>query len=59
MGIGLLGYEFDLGVLRERGFPFVLALQAFLGSLQLLDAFSVGYCPIIHRVTNLLYASRK
>lgn len=50
----MLGYEYDLGVLWERGFPFVLALQAFLGSLQLLDAFSVGYYPMIHRVTSLV-----
>lgn len=49
-----MGYEFDLGVLRERGFPFLLALQAFLGSLQLLDALRVGYYPMVHRMTSLV-----
>ena len=45
-------FKLNLEVLREKGFPFVLALQAFLGSLQLLDALSVGYFPMIHRVTS-------
>jgi len=40
--------------LWERGFPFVLALQAFLGSLQLLDALRVGYYPMVHRMTSLV-----
>jgi len=52
--IGLPELKFNLVVLREKGFPFVLALQAFLGSLQLLDALSVGYYPMIHRATNLV-----
>jgi len=54
----LLGYELNLDVLRERVFPFVLALQAFLGSLQLLDALRVGYYPMILRVTNFVCVSK-
>lgn len=49
--IGLPDFKLNLEVLREKGFPFVLALQAFLGSLQLLDALRVGYFPMIHRAT--------
>jgi len=49
--IGLPDLKLNLEVLREKGFPFVLALQAFLGSLQLLDALRVGYFPMIHRAT--------
>lgn len=53
-GIGLGSLGVRLGRLREKGFPLVLALMAFFGSLQLLDAFSVGYYPMIHRATNLM-----
>ena len=31
--------------------PLVLALQCFLGSLQLLDAFGVVYFPMVYRAT--------
>ena len=31
--------------------PLVLALQCFLGSLQLLDALGVVYFPMVHRAT--------
>lgn len=52
--IGLLDLESLFGALRERGFPLLLALQAVLGSLQLLDALRVGYYPMIRRETNLV-----
>ena len=35
----------------EKGFPFLLAIQSFLGSLQLFDALGVVYYPMIHRAT--------
>ena len=53
-GVGLRGLEIRFGILWEQGFPFVLSLQAFLGFLQLLDVFRVGYYPMIHRATNLV-----
>ncbi|MDP6457764.1 MAG: hypothetical protein QGF78_00295 [Candidatus Bathyarchaeota archaeon] len=53
-GVGLRGLEIRFGLLREQGFPLVLSLQAFLGFLQLLDVFRVGYYPMIHRSTNLV-----
>ena len=37
--------------LAEVGFPFLLALQSVLGSLQLLDAFGPVYYPMVHRAT--------
>jgi len=53
-GIGLRGLGIRVEALRERGFPLLLALQAFLGSFQLLDALRVGYYPMVHRVTSLM-----
>jgi len=47
-----LGVEYE--ALWERSFPFILALLAFLGSFQILDAFRVGYYPMVHRMTNLM-----
>ena len=58
----VIGNSGDLGLERARfwilrvswgGYllPLVLALQCFLGSLQLLDALGVVYYPIIHKAT--------
>ena len=52
--IDLPDSKLNLVTLRNKGFPFVLALQAFLGSFQLLEALKVGYYPMIHRSTNLV-----
>ena len=52
--IGLHLLEFNVDFLRGRGFSSILALQVFLGSMQLLDALSVGYYPMVHRMTNLV-----
>lgn len=53
--IGLPSLQLLSGVLRERGFALLLTLQAFFGSLQLLDALRVKYYPMIHRSTKLVY----
>ena len=37
--------------LRDQWFAIVLVLQGFLGGIQILDAFSVTYYPMIHRVS--------
>lgn len=37
--------------IRGSLLPLILALQCFLGSLQLLDAFGVVYFPMVYRAT--------